>query len=108
MIDPKLLTKENGFVEGCVVEYTTTDNGKDVEYFDEAFRKMFLVKPEAVEWFTSIRPLTGPMAIWNFAPKGATVLVKNAGAMYWMNHIPDLISQHDEVILMPFWAKANQ
>jgi len=99
VIDSMLFTEESGFVDGIVIEIEYLGATKCVEYFDRYYHY-----PEV----SFIRPLTGPMAIWNFAPEGATVLVKNAGAMYWMNHVPDMISQHDEVILMPFWAKANQ
>lgn len=107
MITPDQLTKENGFEDGVVVEYETTDDDKDVEYFDEAFRKMFIVRPDACDWFTSIRPLTGPMAIWNFAPEWATHVEKrDEGDFLWWALDKDAIVERCS--RRPFWARTME
>ena len=69
MIDPKLLTSENGFEDGVVVEiewdtYPITGNDKEIAYWEDA-------KEWSTEYMESIRPLTGTMSIWNNAPEWA-------------------------------------
>jgi hypothetical protein len=73
VIDPKLLTNENGFVEGCVVEivqdgrsllsYWKSQNEPEILMLDVGHIEIMFCEIE------KICPLTGPMAIWNFAPE---------------------------------------
>jgi hypothetical protein len=115
MISPELLTKENGFVEGCVVEIET-QTGNLVQYWDELNRSTI---PDWCEdgFITAIRPLTGPMAIWNHAPEWAEYA-------YLVEKIDDLwhyswskTKQDNPVFLggwlaliseRPFWARSKE
>lgn len=66
MIDPKLLTPDNGFVEGCVVMVTWDDASQEPMFFEDFMRiangSPFVMKT------ASIYPITGPMAVWNLIP----------------------------------------
>lgn len=83
MIDPKLLTKEAGFEDGAVVELVT-ENSSTVFYFSTPFegdRSIFISESNRYVDFDriiSLRPLSGDMAIWNFATNNTHLaLVKN-------------------------------
>lgn len=71
MINPAKLTAEQGFVDGCVVEYQIERGGHGVDYlcFDGPFALDF-------KHMIHIRPLTGPMAIWNFLPKETVAICR--------------------------------
>ncbi len=79
MIDPKLLTDEAGFVEGCVVEIIWEDYiSRQPEFYvwgssSDGSQKEYMIQ----QYGASVRPLTGPMAIWNFAPEWATCLMRD-------------------------------
>lgn len=113
MIGPKLLTPEFGFEEGCVVEIVSVHRGisKFVEYFhSDAIRQdTYFGKDYSYRWGNNdwtIRPLTGPMAIWNFAPDWADVYRKNSNGIHQFSSIatvPDL--ERYSWIARPWWAK---
>lgn len=93
MIDPKLLTKESGFEDGVVVEYERAGFRPSVTHFGSRVMKMTDI--------VSIRPLTGPMAIWNFAPKWAQCLVRDEHEFTFLAS-----DEHDEGFeTRPWWAK---
>jgi len=120
MIDPKLLTEENGFVEGEWIHCSTNLTGRMgfvgklhsvipecgvVRFYDEDDAKFSEI--------VSIRPLTGPMAIWNFAPVWAESCIIGMNGVYWIkgsrpedSDWPDL--GWEKIIFRPFWAKATQ
>lgn len=120
MIPPDKLTEKNGFVEGCVVE--TIERG--TRRFNILNRIGHVVEPPADYWFLefsdgwrpiiglfdSIRPLTGPMAIWNFIPRNVKAIVlSNDGwpvSMYYYN-MPDIMLPRG-VIERPWWATAQR
>lgn len=69
MIDPKLLTPDNGFVLGeTVVEYERTGFSPAVSYLNMRILELKDIK--------AIHPLTGPMAIWNFLPKETVAICR--------------------------------
>lgn len=117
MIDPKLLTEENGFVDGCVVEIVILDGdwktyhhgilkdcGRDcVVYECEGEEILSSVPFKSIH---SIRPLTGPMAIWNFAPSWATHLDMEDGFFEFVNLKNDGV--YDGYINRPLWAKETK
>jgi len=102
MIDPKLLTPENGFVEGVVV---------GVEYFDGVSECGYWPDddwPKNDSGIKSIRPLTGPMAIWNFAPEWADFLVIEHGNHLWQRgRSEDFFGDASNVTTRPFWARVK-
>jgi len=61
----------------------------------------------------SIRPITGPMSIWNHAPDWAEVLLTSGQGLYrfftneewsrWSAMMFD--AEHDTLTSRPFWAK---
>lgn len=106
MIDPKLLTKDAGFEDGVVYEINWGLGVK--EWFLWGSHE----DPNGwdLESMLSIRPLTGPMAIWNFAPKWAkSVYVfddglswKTTGKDDWIREWPELDGfMYDR----PWWSK---
>jgi len=111
MIDPKLLTEENGFVEGVVVEIVDTNLRKSVHYFKKTGDADGLPFVELNDWtpamiiIDSIRPLTGPMAIWNFAPIGAVAMISDVSGIKLV-YADDY--KHDNLVKRPFWAKENK
>ena len=109
MIDTNLINEENGFIKGCMIEI----NGSVLTYdgfykYSENYAKAIWTEegggfvPSKIK---SLRFLTGDLAVWNFAPKGKSVLVKNPTGWYWLNSVPEKLSQEDEVSFRPFWAK---
>jgi len=107
MIDPKLVTPENGFIEGCVVEIKTgvvfyerfkSVLNKNITILDSDGCNGYIDASDIV----SIRPLTGPMAIWNFAPEWAEWLVEDSVSFRWYKSQPDIYLNAPED--RPFWA----
>jgi len=101
MINPQLLTKENGFEDGVVVEiewdtYPITGNDKEIAYWEDA-------KLWSTDHMVAIRPLTGPMGIWNHAYDDATHLsIDGAGCFQFCTLHK---GQNPEgYIPRPFWA----
>ena len=126
MIDLNLLTPENGFVPGCVVEVITEGwpsprpvifrlvQLKDLSGIGNLSSSEDWVIPDAhayvyIKLLTSIRPLTGPMAIWNFAPGGVEVLHRTFnGNFEWLRGTSAgwRMNFEDRVFMdRPFWAK---
>lgn len=111
MIDPKLLTAENGFVDGVVVEIVLAGGSKDLSYFEHAdsdeagfcdsFGSWIMTKENL---HVSIRPLTGPMSIWNFAPEWADYCWHEESSLIWYKG-PIMIGSTGRVSIRPFWAK---
>lgn len=98
MIDPNQLTIENGFVEGCVIEYETDSEYPATDYFDASFI-------DSATTLVSIRPLTGHMAIWNHAPEWAVCAQVREMGVSWEYNIPEWWDGVSPVISMrPFWV----
>lgn len=125
MIDPNQLTKENGFAKGCVVEIVMEDGNKSVEYFDGVSDGNVLLIDIFGSWIMNennkcqfIRPLTGSMAIWNFAPELAThclQMTDDQGNIWVVSWYRDLVldplipDDPDEIITnRPFWARSEK
>ncbi len=97
MINPQLLTKENGFEDGVVVELNG-DVGrlhfdKDGAIVLNGYRRFEIL---------SLRPLTGPMSIWNYAPEWSTWCKRTSnGDLLWYN----IDAEHlENGTKRPFWA----
>lgn len=117
MIHPNLLTPEFGFVEGCVVE--TVERGHR-EF--NIFRRIEQVEGTtlwalvfASGWcpviglFDSIKPLTGPLSIWNFAPEWAVAAQIKEMGVSWEHSIPEWWDGKSSVVsLRPWWARQNR
>jgi hypothetical protein len=113
MIDPKLLTEENGFVEGCVVEVVRDDGVAYYAKLHSADEKaVFVTTPfgdiaiSMLEDISSTRPLTGPMAIWNFAPQWAEWAIIYDESILW-----GMIGDNEGSgipVYRPFWAKETK
>lgn len=113
MIDPKLLTPEVGLVEGCVVEIEWEDYiSNQIEFYVWGSsinheQKIYQIS----QYGQSIRPLTGPMAIWNHAPDWADVLVRQngdepcrRGLIFATKDVPYILGSRDTIEERPFWA----
>lgn len=80
MIHPTQLTKEAGFEEGVVVEIVWEDDDHKPWLTHWPIFALSGINP-----IRSIRPLTGPMAIWNFAPDDAEILHRKIdGGFDWL------------------------
>lgn len=129
MIDPAKLTEENGFVDGCVVEILHRHSDGDFFVTGKILRTnsrgIVLDMPISAKNgvtvlfsdIISIRPLTGPMAIWNFAPKEnkdqgvkAPVAVLYSGLdVMWLYDDEDPNEfLNDNCIMRPFWARSEK
>ena len=110
MINPALLTKENGFEDGVVVEV----NGRPYIFMTfhpgntrwnahvECKEGQLFLLPN----IESIRPLTGKMAHWglDWVPKWASWCeVRGNGIVYWLDSKP--MNSLGTVTKRPFWAK---
>lgn len=118
MIDPKILTPEFGFEDGVVVEYQYHSWGKienEVMTFHGFFGGVDRGRVVIRDWecdhatvecelIESIRPLTGPMAIWNFAPEWAQWLLIWDGEPLWKREY----QSHTSGINRPWWATKNE
>ena len=101
MIDPKLLTPEAGFMDCCAVEVQWPNEVYEVGYFpcDDWGRDVSEV--------VSIRPLTGPMAIWNFLPRNVkAVVLDDTGwpVHQYFDTMPDSMLPVG-CVHRPFWAQ---
>ena len=112
MIDPKLLTAEQGFVEGCVVEGVRDDGVAYYAKFHSVDEKaVFVTTPfgdiaiSMLEEIQSIHPLTGPMAIWNFAPDGSVALITSVLGIQWI-YADDY--KHINLVKRPFWVMGKE
>lgn len=106
MIDPTKLTAENGFVDGVVVEIVWDNRNRRHQYTELCMSQWDDWEFEQIE---SIRPLTGPMAIWNFAPEWAThltaiILGDEVAYPCWHEHGSNTIPDGAVEIERPFWA----
>ena len=107
MISTNQLTKEAGFEDGVVVEIVDemgrvwfVESWKD-EYGDS--------KTPSYESWISIRPLTGPMAIWNFAPEWADFLIVDHGNCLWQRgRRQDFFGDARNITDRPFWAARSK
>lgn len=108
MIDPKLLTPDNGIVEGCVVAYRidgdTNERVGHARYADHGFSIL------ENQWIgtrnlDTIRPLTGPMAIWNFAPESALACMVYETMVQWVEYLPPEGTTYTGLLIRPWWAK---
>ena len=115
MIHPTQLTKEAGFEEGVVVMV------KEVQWRERPMvlrigrneHGEYITDAHAYAYFShieSIRPLTGPMSIWNFAPKWAESCIAGRNGVYWIqgsrpedSDWPDL--GWEKITFRPWWAK---
>ena len=112
MIDPKLLTEESGFVEGVVVEVVQHGHG----YLSEKMTTCAWWRREGYavtmgyrsfpNEMISIRPLTGPMAIWNFLPRNIKAVIFDEDG--WPKHqffdtMPDDMMPK-AAVSRPWWA----
>lgn len=108
MIDPTLLTPENGFEDGVVVEingkpYVYDYFGKYAYGFVESLwcKDGPVFKPEDIK---SIKLLTGPMSIWNHAPEWVEWCKVSKLNITWWDHEPPKTFDWHEVSSRPFWA----
>ncbi len=113
MVNPNLLTEQNGFVAGELVQIDSQVitwhglNDYDPDYKDWITGEYENIDPNLVN---IIRPLTGPMAEWNFAPDWAEYLKINDNCFIheWMRGIKetDKYDPHYERFYFkrPFWA----
>lgn len=96
MIHPSQLTREAGFEEGVVVEIALEDGHCKIVYWRAK-----------TEWrwekIRNIRPLTGDMAIWNFAPEWAEWLVNWGDSIQW--GVNEDNAGSGIMIKRPWWAK---
>jgi hypothetical protein len=101
VIAPKLLTPENGFEDGVVVEIEWENYSPSIEYYvwgsamDQP-QKEYMISQYGV----SVRPITGPMSIWNHAPEWAQWLLMWDGVALWKRSD----EPHTAGIERPFWA----
>jgi len=102
MIPPDKLTAENGFVDCCVCEVEWTEGFKQVGYFP----LNDWGRPESE--IISIRPLTGPMAIWNHAPVWATWCREQKLGIEWWDQEPMAKFAWERRSARPFWATAQR
>lgn len=126
MIDPKLLTEENGFVNGVAVairwsHYVSED---ELYIFHNVYKDEICITPGGIDdsceinvnKIKSIRPLTGPMSIWNFAPEWADVCFHgDMGSIQFysndqIDQFGDMVfdPEHDKESTRPFWAKETE
>ena len=131
MINTQLLTKENGFDDGVVVEIGESFGGRGggAVYFsygvfmgvDTHGDILAIISSDDddnepsvfdIEWVTSIRPLTGPMSIWNHIPLSVAAIVRDE-----LNYPTDLFFYTNPCVIggdktyhgkpiecRPFWA----
>lgn len=110
MIDPNLLTKEAGFVGGEWIEIDHhVMKWHGLELYDDEYIGWIVGEYENIDpsEVTSIRPLTGPMAIWNFLPKNIKAIVLDESGWpesQYYDTAPDLIIPRGAVF-RPFWAQ---
>lgn len=118
MIDPKLLTPDNGFVEGGVVDIVDNHGRRFVGRLSHVTEfNIWLVESNFHGFMfsevESIRPLTGPMAIWNFAPEWANyhltrhdmkVSAFRVELVDYMRHGPHAEEYKNDWTARPFWA----
>jgi len=104
MIDPKLLTKENGFEDGVVVEIDKRSLGWWAVDLFNSFGVEDLgfatVHGAMMREFESIRPLTGRMSIWNHAPDWANYCAMGNQTIDWL--VTQVIGP--TLHKRPFWA----
>lgn len=117
MIHPTQLTKAAGFEEGVVIEIgykpwkdqsqeTVLEYGKLCKIWPDSVETEQEESPYGLDWIVCIRPLTGPMAIWNFAPEWATCCQNREMGISWDHQIPEWWDGKSTVIqLRPWWAK---
>jgi len=110
MIDPKLLTPENGFAIGTAIETVRIDDGVPIGVYGVLTETVLGLIQEFHDYIESIRPLTGTMAIWNFAPEWAkSVTVSDLGDISW--HDDEDPSYEQIGVVMhgnrPEWAKVK-
>lgn len=114
MIHLSQLTKENGFADGVMVEIVVSGKSSWGVFspVDETCIKVRT--QDSLTYYTdcieSIRPLTGPMAIWNFAPEWAESCITGRNGVYWIQGYrpedsdwPDL--GWEKITFRPWWAK---
>lgn len=100
MISKELLTVENGFEDGVVVLVITNNSSLKPQYYEwkEKYK-------DSIDWgyYYSIKPLTGKMAIWNFAPGWANLCMTNSRSYAF--YVRELTIANFEVhSKRPFWA----
>lgn len=119
MIDPKLLTEENGFVEGELVQIdSSVQRWHGLELYDDDYIGWVVGEYENIDpqYISIINPLTGPAAIWNFAPEWADVLLGSDEGFFrffrdyeWAKWDGILFDrEHDKIFYRPFWARRNK
>lgn len=105
MINPKLLTKEAGFIVGTVVEINGTEVGRIIKITNSFLHLNTFVFGIPFDTIDSIRILTGPMSIWNHAPEWATYLIQGGGEFCFGIKIPNWWDGGSSKIqLRPWWA----
>ena len=108
MIDPQLLTKENGFEDGVVVEIVWL-NETDPEFlvWDE-IEKRNVCDDDLLPELLSIRPLTGPMSLWNHAPEWAKACSIEADCVNWVANPVFEMTGFEGWSMRPFWATRSK
>lgn len=104
MINPQLLTAENGFEDGVVVEIEWENCSPQIEYYvwgsamDQP-QKEYMISQYGV----SVRPLTGTMSIWNHLPDGVEAILRHPGGITF--YFDDPGKEDDpRIVYRPFWA----
>lgn len=116
MIDPKLLTPENGFVDDTIVlvEFDCSPSNTMPQYLIGRWEDIkFHFETGTLDFFMAISKLsvlTGPMAIWNLAPEWAETCMiwpftKN---IEWIKKDGEIKSIGMATFTTrPFWTKMN-
>src|SRR6478609_10506123 len=110
MIDPLLLTEENGFVGGEWIEIEHhVMRWHGLEIYDEDYLNWIIDEYENINpaYVINIRPLTGPMSIWNHAPDWAEYVVTQSDRITWYDK-DHYDKEADKVGKRPFWAKVKE
>jgi hypothetical protein len=116
MIDPKLLTPENGFGQDAICIFSLYTQQEDGEAWQEHIGRItwvdgkccvvewpggfWRVEDVAINWVTV---LTGPMAIWNFAPDWAEWCIDWGESIEWGSDGVPVGS--GAPVYRPSWAK---
>lgn len=109
MIDPKLLTEENGFQKGVVLLWTDHDDSQEIGILEEINYHgvggiYLLSKYVRLDLIKSIKVLTSPMSIWNqpFPPKAQWCTFN--GFSYTFHESDQFLGAYSILMKRPFWA----
>lgn len=121
MIDSKLLTPEYGFQEGVVVEIIQ-DGRTFLSYWEIQNEEMMIILEVGhiqidIDEIENIHPLTGPLAVWNYAPPYAQACrfmdEDNLNdTIFWYPKLCEydrnILSRDPRVSFRPWWAEVQK